>query len=284
MALCESCKNKNSLDRCSSPALKGLLFCGKHVKVKEPRVWKILNKLDDKVTLITKIWRGYSLRKLIKLAGPGLFNRSLCVNEDELMSLEPMKTVSPFDYFGFEENDKIYGFDIRTVFDTMNRNLKPINPYTRQPISIEDRKRLRELYAYRFRRKLPVNYENNVLKTTESIITNRWQQISQICEENGFTEPQINPNFFLSKSKIELYTFLRLVYNDMRVWANEHKDSRSRRFYYAFWILNVLNKYQSTQSTTEYCFYVSTILLTILYDSVEPYTPCFIIMSALYRL
>jgi hypothetical protein len=221
---------------------------------------------------------------LLKLAGPGLINRSLCVNEDELMSLEPIKNVEPFDYFGFEENGKVYGFDIRTVFDGMNRCLKPINPYTRQPLAIEDRKRLRNLYTYRIRCKLPLNYENNVLKTTESIIMNRWQQISQICEENGFTDPQINPNFFLQKSKIELYTLLRLIYNDMKVWANEHKDNRSRRFYYAFWILNILNKYPATQSTSEYCFYVSTILLTILYDSVEPYTPCFIIMSALYRL
>jgi hypothetical protein len=93
MALCESCKNKNSLDRCSSPALKGLLYCGKHAKVKNPRVWKIINKLDGKVTLITKIWRGYHLRKLLKLAGPGLFNKSLCVNQDELVSLEPIKTI-----------------------------------------------------------------------------------------------------------------------------------------------------------------------------------------------
>lgn len=284
MAICESCKNKNSTDRCTSVAIRGLLFCGRHVKVKNPRIWKVIHKLDERITLISKLWRGYHLRKLIKLAGPGLFDRSKCVNEDELVSLEPIKTVDAFDYFGFEENGKLYGFDIRTLFDTMNRSLKPINPYTRQPLSIENRKRLRDLYAYRVRRKIPVHYENNHLKTTENIITNRWQQISQICEENGFSEPQINPNFFLAKSKIELYTFLRLVYNDMKVWANEHKDSKSRRFHYAFWILNILNKYPSTQNTTEYCFYVSTILLTILYDSVEPYTPCFIIMSALYRL
>jgi hypothetical protein len=280
--LCESCKNKDSFDRCPNSALRGLMFCGKHVKAKNPRIWKTVNKLDNKVTLISKNWRGYIIRKLLKLTGPN--DRSKCVNEDEIMSLEPIKQVHPFDYFSFEENGKIYGFDIRTLFDSLNRSLIITNPYTRQALSIDDRKRLRELYAYRIRNRMPTNYEHNNLKTAESIIVNRWQQISQICEENGFSEPQINPNFFLAKSKIELYAFLKLIHNDMKAWANEHKEKRSRRFNYLMWIMNILNKYPSTQSTNEYSFYVATILLTILYDSVEPYTLCFIIMSALYRL
>ena len=282
--LCQSCKNKTSVDRCPSPVLKGLLFCGRHVKVKQPRLWKDVNKIDEKVTLISKVWKGYHIRKLLKLAGPSTFKRSLCVNQDELISLEPIQKIHPFDYFSFEENGKHYGFDIRTCIDTLNRNIRPVNPYTRQPFNIEDRKRLRELYLHRLRRSLPTTYENNTLNTTQTILLNRWQQISQICEENGFTEPQINPNYFLSKTKLELYVFLNLICNDMKIWANEHIQRRSKRFTYITWLQNVLNRYSTSQSVYEYSFYVSTILLAILYDSVEPYNPCFIIMSALYRL
>ncbi len=282
--LCQSCKNKTSVDRCPSPVLKGLLFCGRHVKVKQPRLWKDVNKIDEKVTLIAKVWKGYHIRKLLKLAGPSTFKRSLCVNQDELVSLEPIQKIHPFDYFSFEENGKHYGFDIRTCIDILNRNIRPVNPYTRQPFNIEDRKRLRELYLHRLRSSLPTTYENNTLNTTQTILLNRWQQISQICEENGFTEPQINPNYFLSKTKLELYVFLNLICNDMKIWANEHIQRRSKRFTYVTWLQNVLSKYSTAQNVYEYSFYVSTILLAILYDSVEPYNPCFIIMSALYRL
>jgi hypothetical protein len=277
-----SCRNKTSKDRCPNSALPGLKFCGVHSKLKTHRLWTDINNIHNRVILISKIWKGYFIRKKLDLAGPGVLYRSKCHNQEELLSLETIKEISPFDYFGFEENDKIYGFDIRTMFDVLNRNLIPINPYTRQPLSIATRRRLREMYAYRFRNKLPVFYENNKLSGADVILSNRWLQLCQIAEENGFFN--INPNLFLGLNRTQLYIFLTMILNDVKTWAAEHKDKDSKRFLYAYWIQNILNKYSVTQSSMQYSFYVSTILLTILYNSTEPYSLCFIIMSALYRL
>lgn len=282
MALCSSCKNKTSNERCSSPALSGLSLCGRHIRVRSPRLWHIVNNVDTKVTLISKIWKGYIIRKRIKLAGPGSLKRQQCNNSDELVSLEPINTVDIFDYFGFQENDKVYGFDVRTILDTLQRSMVPTNPYTRQPLSIDDRKRLREIYSYRVRHKLPTSYEHNTLRTTDIILTNRWTQLCQIVEENGFFN--INPNIFLGLNKSQLYAFLAMIHNDLKTWAAEHKPPHSKRFLYVFWSNNVMKKYSTAQTVAEYSFFVSSILLSILYDSVEPYTICFILMSALYRL
>jgi hypothetical protein len=158
----------------------------------------------------------------------------------------------------------------------------PTNPYTRQPLSIDDRKRLREIYSYRVRHKLPTSYEHNTLRTTDIILTNRWTQLCQIVEENGFFN--INPNIFLGLNKSQLYAFLAMIHNDLKTWAAEHKPPHSKRFLYVFWSNNVMKKYSTAQTVAEYSFFVSSILLSILYDSVEPYTICFILMSALYRL
>lgn len=282
MTFCASCKNRTSNERCSNIALTGLSLCGKHVRVRSPRLWHVVNNVESKITLISKIWRGYLVRKRIKIAGNGVIKRSLCHNSEELVSLEPISTVDVFDYFGFEENGKIYGFDIRTILDTMQRNLIPINPYTRQPLTISDRRRLREIYSYRVRHKLDTFYEHNTIRTTDLILTNRWTQLCQIIEENGFFN--INPNTFLGLNKSQLYAFLVMIHNDLKTWAAEHKPPHSKRFLYVFWSNNVMKKYSSAQSVAEYSFFVSSILLSILYDSVEPYPICFIIMSALYRL
>jgi len=191
---CASCRNKTSKERCPNNSLPGIKFCGVHSKLKTHRLWVDVNDIERRTAILSKVWKGYSLRKLLKLAGPGVLQRSKCHNQEEILSFEPIATVAPVDYFGFEETGKIYGFDIRTMFDILNRSMNPINPYTRQPLTIETRRRLRELYAYRYRMKMPVFYDNNKLSGADAILQNRWMQLCQIAEENGFYD--INPNLF----------------------------------------------------------------------------------------
>lgn len=282
MVLCASCKNRTSTDRCPNSALPGLSLCGTHARGKHPRLWTVTNNVDKKVILISKIWRGYFIRKQLRLAGPGVLKRSVCINTDELISLEPIRTVGVFDYFGFEENGKVYGFDVRTILENLNRNLVPVNPYTRQQISIDTRKRLRDVFNYRMRHRLENSYDNALMKPADIVLTNRWTQLCQIAEEHGFFN--INPNLFMGLNKTQLYIFLSMIHNDLKTWAAEHKPPHSKRFLYVFWTQNVLKKFSTARSSVEYSFFVSSILLSILYDYGEPYTICFIIMSALYRL
>jgi len=280
--LCTSCKNKLSNDRCRNTALPGIVFCGIHSKLKTHRLWVDVNDVQRRTTCISKRWKGYIVRKLLTLAGPGVLNRSVCHNQEELLSFEPMTTIRPSDYFGFEEHQKVYGFELRTMFDILNRSAVPLNPYTRQPLQLADRKRLRELYGYRHRNRLPIFYDNNKLVGSTAVLENRWLQLCQIAEEHGFYD--IHPNLFLGLNRTQLYIFLTMILNDLKTWSAEHKGKASKRVIYAFWVQTILNKYQTTPSTSQYSFYVSTILLTMLYKSVESYSICFIIMSSLYRL
>ena len=275
MVLCASVKNRASKDQCPHNALRGFTLCGRHVRAKNVVLWADANQINEKVAKIGKVWRGYFVRKLLTLSGPGNLKRSLCNNADELMSMEPMTTVYPTDYFGFEENGKVYGFDIRSILDSFYKQLHPTNPYTRQVLSIETRKRVRSLYRYRLAAKLDCFYDHNKPKGVTQIIENRWLQICQIIEENGFFD--IEPNIFRTMNKSQLYIFLSMVCNDL-------KANPAIRPNYVFWIQNVLHKYSFTDQLDRYSYYVSGILLSILYDIREQYTLCFIIMSALYRL
>lgn len=281
MPLCSACKNTKSNDRCLNNSLRGVIFCGVHARMKNPRIWAKVNGFDSKAIKIQKLWKGYLVRKRLQLAGPGVLKRSLCNNEDELITFESIKSVDPLDYFGFEENGKIYGFDIRSIVDALHRT--GANPFTRQLLTIECRTRIRQIYGYRLRHRLQNYYEHNMLKTSDALVRNRWTQVCQIIEENGFFN--VDPNVFLALNKSQLYVFLNMILNDLQIWAAEHKSSASRRYKYLTWVKTAITKfYNRVEPIHYYSFNVAGTLCVLLYDCVDSYNICFIIMSALYRL
>ena len=282
MIRCASCKKKGSSEQCQNSSLPGIVFCGIHAKSKTPILWKTVNHVDEKCSKILNIWRGYIIRKQLKAAGSGVLKRSLCHNQEEIVSMEPISTIPPFDYFGFEENGKVYGFDIRTIIDTMHRNRTPANPYTRQPLSLEVRKRLRYLYGLRMRQKMEVQYEHNHIRGMDAILTSRWSQVCQILEENGF--PEINPNTFLALNKTQLYVFLKFMHADISSWASEHAGKESVRIKHISWVAHIIKRVSASQNHSEIMALVTGLLRALLYDCSEQYTICFFIMSALYRL
>jgi hypothetical protein len=281
MITCASCKNNTSTDRCSRKPLKGLLFCGTHAKVKSPRLWSAINKVDDKVILIQKAWRGYSVRKWIKLAGPGALCRKVCHNEEELVTFDDKNSVTPLDYFAFEEAGKVYWFDVRSILQNSIDKIRPMNPYTREPLSIDTRQRLRKIAILRDARKLKTLHDEN-RGTAEDVLRVTWTSVCQIIEENGF--PDMSPMFFVSLNKTQLYIFAQLMQADVTAWASEHTTPNSRRKRYIPWIRRIIAEYNSGTHTPLLSYITARFLLTMLNDYPEPYDLCFIIMSALHRV
>lgn len=280
MRTCSACKNRSSDEKCSNKALAGLIFCGVHSRNKNPRIWSKIHGIDNKIIKLQKRWKGYIVRKRLSLAGPGVLKRSLCTNKEDSITLEPITEIDPFDYFGFEENGKIYGVNFCSFADAMRR--KCINPFTRQPFSMEARKRFREIYSYRLRNNLTLLYQENQLKTIDAITEHKWLHLCQIIEENGFFN--IHPNIFMGLGRNQLIVFLTLILTDLKVWAAEHKKESTRRFQYIFSTRNALKRIESNNSYMYCSHHVASVLCIILYDCVDPYNVCFIIMSALYRL
>ena len=280
MKLCESCKNKTSNDQCRIRSLVGSRFCGKHSKVKEPRIWAEVNNVCKNVILIQKIWKGYSIRYRIRLAGPGALNRTKCHNDEELITMEGRSSVSPLDYFGFEEADKLYWFHVCSILENSRINKIPTNPYTRQPLKIEDRRRLRELYVLRMLRKEPNTHERKDINLENDLMV-YWTSVCQIIEENGFFD--LNPMVFMSLSITQLYVFLTMIQADLTAYASEH-TSRSRRHMYIRWLSKVLSTYAPNIRQPIYSYQAAATLSFILHDCYDNYTICFIVMSSLYRL
>lgn len=282
MITCASCKNQTSTERCPRKPLKKLLFCGTHAKSKYPRLWSVVNKVDDKATLIQKVWRGYSLRNWIRLAGPGVLKRSVCHNDEELVTFDDKQSVSPLDYFSFEEAGKVYWFDIRSILQNSIDKVHPTNPYTREPLSIETRQRLRKLAIMRDRRKLVNLHDVNAPRSAETIILTSWTAVCQIIEENGF--PDMSPMYFIGLNRTQLYVFIGMIKQDLVAWSAEHTTEQSRRKRYVPWMRRLEDEYFAGTNVHMLTYITSKCLLAMLNDYPEPYPLCFIIMSALHRI
>ncbi len=259
-----------------------MILCGTHAKVKKLRLWKDANNLDDKAIIIQKTWKGYSVRSWLKIAGPGVLNRSICHNDEELVTMDEKKSINPFDYFSFEEGGKVYWFDVRSISESCMLKIEPSNPYTREPLSFETRRRLRQLCIRRHRKNLNNMHNNSDKKSIDEIILTTWTHVCQIIIENGFFD--MSPLYFTSLNKTRLLIFNTMIQRDLIAWAAEHTSKLSRRYRYIFWMKRLLGEFSDGADTKRLVYLTGRVLVTILNDCSDNYGICFIIMSALHRL
>ena len=98
-------------------------------------------KMNSCIVIIQKNIRGLFVRMAFRLRGPGLFKRSICINQTDFYTLEPLDEI-PFDQFlsySAKTNNGtfVYGFDHRSLLQMMkNSQHKLINPYTRERMNI----------------------------------------------------------------------------------------------------------------------------------------------------
>lgn len=77
--------------------------------------------------------RGYFVRLVIKLRGPAIKDRSLCVNETDFYSLEPIRDIPHNEFFSYMDDSQfVYGFELNSLLTGIkHRSHKMLNPYTR---------------------------------------------------------------------------------------------------------------------------------------------------------
>lgn len=92
---------------------------------------------------VQRIFRGNLVRKLGKLRGQAWKNRSICVNETDFYTLDPVSEIPNKYFFSYtDERDFTYGFDIRSLVSYIKQNGVAQNPYNREMISSELRNKI----------------------------------------------------------------------------------------------------------------------------------------------
>jgi hypothetical protein len=87
--------------------------------------------------------RGFFLRKYERFAGPGFKNRSICINDSDFATLDPLKEIPFNQFYSFRDNEEnVYGCNITSLYELVCKKTKydiqqnklPLNPYNREPL------------------------------------------------------------------------------------------------------------------------------------------------------
>ena len=104
-------------------------------------------RFSHHVVSIQKNWRLFLIRKYNLLHGPSL-NRK-CVNSTDFLSLDELTTISNNQFFSFkDECGFIYGFDVKSLHNLLDKNKFPKNPYNRKIIRPEVIKNFKMFIRY----------------------------------------------------------------------------------------------------------------------------------------
>jgi hypothetical protein len=269
--LCSSTKNRQSKDRCSLKAIKGIQFCGKHAKSKTKIIWKPDTLQSDSAVKIQKVWRGWMIRHFLSLAGHS-FDRSDCHNEEELVTLEDKGRQHPFNFCSFKENGKRWWFGLDTMFKLLQEQV-PTNPYTKEPFSRDTRIRLREVQdiACWYRRL----YKYSETTHIKAII------LSQILEDQLFET--ISYTRFEYMSRLSLINFSGRIHHFLENRVNDSPTTLRRK--HLFILDSCITKQFMPDVHTDFLlFQLLSTLLFILRTTRNKFPLSFIIFGALQEM
>jgi len=167
--------------------------------------------LSNLAIKIQKIIRGILQRNYNQYHGPALMNRSLCTNNFDFLSMEPLDEIPFEQFFSFKDEDGfIYGFDLLSLHNLIYKcNGAVKNPFNNKPIHakvIEDLRsllRLSRIIGFTIITEISdVTKEVSNKKTVELRALTLFQNIDALGNYS-------NAEWFLVLNRVQLIRFLR---------------------------------------------------------------------------
>jgi hypothetical protein len=160
---------------------------------------------------IQKIFRGMLVKKYKELHGEASFNRKICTNADDFITMEPIEEINFHQFISYKDIDNfIYGFDIISLHNLFLKSGDEIkNPYNRNKIPDFVFKNIRTLIRIGKILNININlkFEDDIKnlsneKTIELKAITLFQNIDALGNYS-------NANWFLSLNRNQLIKFTR---------------------------------------------------------------------------
>ena len=127
------------------------------------------------ITKIQKNFRAYLITKLCKLIGPAYNNHSKCKNDADFFTVESLTDISFNEFFSYESDNNIWGFNILSIYNLFTRSTEVLNPYTRENIPNHIFNKLKEIIYINKAINRPINVLIN--KNEEQITQKRKNEL-----------------------------------------------------------------------------------------------------------
>ena len=184
---------------------------------------------------IQKVFRGSLVRRSMILRGPALKNRSLCVNDTDFITLDPLYEIPAIYFFSYTIDHHIYGCNIYSLAEYIKKNGVKNQPYNRSPFPEDVLSDFFTLWSIiKILQQFPedvINSNNRDPKTelivqlqnirNKTIVTRIQEVFMEIDQLGNYT----NSQWFSSLSNDQYYLFYRQLFH---IWARLPIDIRSK--------------------------------------------------------
>ena len=182
---------------------------------KNELVNRIYSKLyfSSFIIKIQKIFRGIITRKYKNLHGPASFNRKMCTNSSDFITMEPIEEINFHQFLSYKDADGfIYGFDLISLHNLFlkSKDIESVqNPYNRSLIPESVIKKIKSIIKFSRILKIHINlhYEDDTQSLSiEKAVELRALSLFQNIDALGNYS---NPQWFLSLDRMQLIKFIR---------------------------------------------------------------------------
>ena len=171
------------------PQLKQI--CAKYGILKKGNKSELIEKIyrylyfSNKLIKIQKNLRKHFVLRYITSHGPAFKNRKLCVNETDFLSLEPIEDIPFTQFFSYNEDNIIYGYNISSLYEYIFKKDNKLNPYNRKIIEPKMRRKLRNVIKLSNLLKIPIETKIKVeiispLKMFELNVISTFNKIDEL--------------------------------------------------------------------------------------------------------
>lgn len=158
-------------------------------------------KKHSKSIIIQRFFRGWIVRYLLRLKGPAFKNVSLCVNDSDFVTMEPLNEMSKEVFYSYKDSkDFIYGFDITSLIKMLQKKNKIENPYNREKINPTITNNIKTLYNLSFlvypnfkdeNERLQNNARPTIQRPVHNTTNNRFTNNNTQNRMNTITTPEM---------------------------------------------------------------------------------------------
>jgi hypothetical protein len=173
---------------------------------------------------IQRFWKKKISVRLARERGPTFFARSLCHNDSELASFEPIDSIPRDYFFTVKDKTRFWGFDIRTLVVQYEQEGKLENPYTKEICEnnvIESFKKHLDMLK---KWKKPLHYEQLTGLTQKQ----SWNlRVLDICLKLDMLGYRIATHWFSDLDIVQqkkLYSFLYSIWNSEAI-TNQMRET-----------------------------------------------------------
>lgn len=157
---------------------------------------------------IQSVFRSWICRYIIKLRGPALYDKSICINDMDFCTMEPLNEIDNDYFFSFVDEKQItYGFNVTSLIEMFKRS-NNANPYNRQTLSKDVINNIISLYNLSFILCPNFSKQNLPYKIQNAKPINIRRRVSNNIDYSPITRP------ITSMEDLERYNRIRTIRNN----------------------------------------------------------------------